>query len=502
MKSVYFVHNCLLCASRCASEMNFCSFLLVIPEDLLGHVVPASRALLVLRASRALRLWGSRLRLPVHVTPSTALVCEYRNSVRYVDAFYAVQHFLDRSLHMTASFHIEHFALQNIFVDETSLLVQTLKLCPRLKVLHLHNSRMNDDKMHALLSTVPASLEVFRFTKQFIKVCSVQFLGRLMKRLPRLRVLDLTENYINAGGCKFITSSIASNVVQELALGFNHIKSEQQAPDLDDHLGLDRFALTHLDVSHNMLKCNLQNSILKCLAVSAGRLQDLDLSYNDMNAHGVSFLSQSLKSCHALRRLVLAGNSMQNEGFCFLMCVLSPPGRHGGIALHSLDVGYNGLTDCAAALFARCLSTNRILHNTLHDVSFCSNGLYDVGVRAIVEALLPCRMTRLCLSHTQCGECAGIILASAMQEWPALRIVHIHENDLRDTSLLMIAIGMCNSRTKCREVYMRGNSPCLDTIDRLHTMLSENGIQNDLSSGLFRATRCLDDRLEVSNDRP
>lgn len=480
--------------------MNLCSFLQEAPEDLLGHVVPPSRALLVLQASRTLRLWGSRLRLPIHVTPSTALVREYRNSVRYVDAFYTVQHFLDRSLHMTASFNIEHFALQNVFVDETSLLVETLKRCPRLKVLHLHNCRMNDDKMHALLSTVPASLEVFRFTKQFIKVCSVKFLGRLMKRLSFLRVLDLTENYINTAGCKFITSSIASNVVQELALGFNHIKSEQQTQD--DHLGLDRFALTHLDVRHNMLKCNLHNSILKCLAVSAGRLQDLDLSYNDMNAHGVSFLSQSLKSCHALRRLALAGNSMQNEGFCLLMCVLSPPCVAGGIALHSLDVGDNGLTDCAAALFARCLSTNHILHNTLHDVSFSSNCLYDVGVRAIVEALLPCRMTRLCLAYTKCGECTGIILGNAMQLWPTLRIVHIHENYLRDTSLLMIATCLCNNPTKCRELYMRGNLPCIDTIDRLHTMLSANGIQNDASPRLFRATRCSDEGLAFSRDCP
>ena len=107
--------------------MNLCSFLQEVPEDLLGHVVPPSRALLVLQASRTLRLWGSRLRLPIHVTPSTALVREYRNSVRYVDAFYTVQHFLDRSLHMTASFHIEHFALQNVFVDETSLLVNGIQ---------------------------------------------------------------------------------------------------------------------------------------------------------------------------------------------------------------------------------------------------------------------------------------------------------------------------------------------------------------------------------------
>lgn len=482
--------------------MNLCGFLLAVPEDLLVHVVPRARTLLLLRASRGLRKWGSALRLPVHVTPSTAQQREYKNAVRYVDAFNAVQKFLDRSLHMTASFHIEHFALQNMNVDETSLLVQTLKLCPRLKVLHLHNCRMNDDKMHALLSTVPASLEVFRFTKQFIKVCSVKFLGRLMKRLTCLRVLDLTENYINTGGWKFIASSVSSKVLQELALGFNHIKSEQQTPELPDHLGLDRFALTHLDMRHNMLKYNCKNSILNCLAVSASILQDLDLSYNDIQTPGVAMLSQSLKSCSALRRLVLTGNSMQNEGFCLLMCVLSPPCVAGGIALHSLDVGDNGLTDCSAALFARCLRTNPVLHTALHDVSFSSNCLYDVGVRAIVEALLPCRMTRLCLAYTKCGECAGIILGSAMQVWQALRIVHIHENNLRDTSLLMIATGLCNNPTKCRELYMRGNYPCIDTIDRLNTMLSTNGIQNDASPILFNVTRYFSERLDVSKDRP
>ena len=314
-----------------------------------------------------------------------------------------------------------------------------------------------------------------------------------MNRLPCLRVLDLTENYINTAGCKFITSSIASNVVQELALGFNHIKSEQQTQD--DHLGLDRFALKRLDMRHNMINCNCRNSILNCLAVSASSLQDLDLSYNKLQTPGVAVLSASLKNCATLRRLVLAGNSMQNEGFCLLMCVLSPPCADGGIALRSLDVGDNGLTDCAAALFARCLSTNRILHNALHDVSFSSNCLYDVGVRAIVEALLPCRMTRLCLAYTKCGECAGIIFGSAMQVWPALRVVHIHENNLRDTSLLMIAVGLCQNQTKSRELYVRGNMPHLDTINRLSTMLSTNGIQHDASPKLFCVTR-----LEVSKD--
>jgi hypothetical protein len=216
-----------------------------------------------------------------------------------------------------------------------------------------------------------------------------------------------------------------------------------------------------------------------------------------MQTQGVSVLSRSLKSCSALRRLVLAGNSMQNEGFCLLMCVLSPPCRHDGIALHSLDVSDNDLTDCAAALFSRCLSTNRVLHNALHDVSFSSNCLYDVGVKTIVEALLPCRMTRLCLSHTKCGENAGIILGSAMQVWPALRVVHIHENNLRDTSLLMIAAGLCQNQTKSRELYVRGNMPFVDTIDRLSTILSKNDIQHDASPGLFGVTR-----LEVSTDCP
>ena len=84
------------------------------------------------------------------------------------------------------------------------------------------------------------SLEVFKFTRQWIKVDMVEVLGVLMQRLLCLRVLDLSENYINAADCKFITSSISSKVVRELAPGFNHIKSEQLTED--DHLGLDRFS--------------------------------------------------------------------------------------------------------------------------------------------------------------------------------------------------------------------------------------------------------------------
>ena len=464
--------------------MDLCSFLLAIPEDLLPDVLPCNRTLLVLMTNRALYDCGPRLRLPIHVTPSKALAREYNEWGRLsFERSCTVQYFLDRSVSMSVHFHIAHFTLQNIGVDDATLLIKLLELCPRMKVLHLHNNRIHDHLMHALLDAIPASVEVLKLTRQWIKVGDVECLGLAMQRLSCLRVLDLSENYLNSAGCSFIISNISSTAIESIALGFNHIKVGLHREC--EQLGFDRFALKHLDLKHNLINFNHVNSIFKCVKMSATVLEELDLSHNDLRMSGVSILSGHLQQCVRLRRLNVAGNRMQNEGFYHLMCVISPPSCksasvRGGIALHSLDVSSNELTECSSGIFARCVSGNLNLQKTLCDISFSNNHFYDVGAKMIVETLRPCPMSKLCLAKTRLGECAGETLASAMQLWPNLRFLDVNGNLMRDTCLLLIAISMCNNSTKNRELYVRENCTLYSgTSEHMYTMLSKNHIKHD-----------------------
>jgi Ran GTPase-activating protein (RanGAP) involved in mRNA processing and transport len=337
--------------------------------------------------------------------------------------------------------------------------------------------------MHALLNAIPASVEVLKLTRQWIKVCDVECLGLAMHRLTCLRVLDLSENYLNSAGCSFILSNVSSTSIDSIALGFNHIKTGLHRQC--DHLGLDRFTLKHLDLKHNLINFNYMDSILNCVKVSAGVIEELDLSQNDLRVKGVLILSRELEKCSRLRRLVLAGNRMQNEGFCLLMCVVSPPscksaGVGGGIALHSLDVSNNELTENSAGIFEHCMKNNLKLQKSLCEVSFSNNYFYDVGVKMIVKTLRPYPVSKLCLARTRLGESAAETLASAMQLWPNLRFLDVTGNLMRDTCLLLIAISMCNKSTKNRELYIRGNYKLHNnTSEHLHTMLSNNHIKHD-----------------------
>ena len=472
-----------------AQEMDLCSFLLAIPEDLLPDVLPCNRTLLVLMTNRALYDCGPRLRLPIHVTPSKALAREYNEWGRLsFQRSCTVQYFLDRSVSMSVHFHIAHFTLQNIGVDDATLLIELFGLCPRMKVLHLHNNRIHDSQMHALLGAIPASVEVLKLTRQWIKVGDVECLGLAMQRLSCLKVLDLSENYLNSAGCSFILSSISSTSIDSISLGVNHIKTGSHREC--DQLGFDRFALKHLDLKHNLINFNHINSIFKCVKMSATVIEELDLSHNDLRVSGVSLLSGHLQQCVRLRRLNVAGNRMQNEGFYLLMCVVSPPSHksarvRGGIALHSLDVSSNELTECSSGIFATCVSGNLNLQKTLCDISFSGNYFYDVGVKMIVETLRPYPISKLCLAKTRLGECAGETLASAMQSWPNLRFLDVNTNLMRDTCLLLIAISMCNKSTKNRELYFRDNCTIhSSTSEHIHTMLLKNNIKHDPS--LFR----------------
>jgi Ran GTPase-activating protein (RanGAP) involved in mRNA processing and transport len=280
----------------------------------------------------------------------------------------------------------------------------------------------------------------------------------LLERLVLLTELDLIENYLNSQGMEAITANISSRHLTHVCLGFNHLKSRfwNEHPQL----GFDRFVLKKLDLQHNLMQGVFCDSVYSCVRGSAAVLTALDVSHNDLRMIGISCLSACLQDCRALRHLNVADNLCGDAAVTLLLRALKPV-VHGNdvdkyIALESLDVAHNQLTGDSARVFMWCLSDNYRLQRSLSSVSFSYNTLQDVGVQVILEALLPCKVTKLSLAQCMMGETSGMCLATTMQHWPKLEFLDIHANRLCETSLCLIAQTLAQNDN--RETEIR----CLD----------------------------------------
>lgn len=438
--------------------MKLEEFLELMPPELGEHVLPATRVLQLCRVSKKMKDIVGLLQCRVDVEPGTTVRRMYADeSASYTQRRGAVNLFLGRSLQMCMSqFPIRSFKIHGMCIDQTGSFNAMLRNSTRLEILDMYNNHIPDDMIGGVFEAIPVSVRVLKLTRQWINRAAVSPLCALLGRLVLLTELDLSENYLNSQGIQALTASITSKHLKHVSLRFNHLRSRFW--DEHSQLGLDRFVLRELDLSHNLLQAVFGDSMYSCIRDSAGVLTKLDVSFNDLRLGGVSYLSTSLRHCYELRHLNIAGNLCGDAAISLLFSVIQPhmPGERY-IALESLDVSHNSLTCASARLFHRSLFGSEALRKNLSSVSFSNNDLHDTGAMLIVDALLPCNMKKLALAHCLMGETAGLCLAGTMLHWPMFAELDVHGNYLCSTSLVLMARALSQNESANKRMLFIGN---------------------------------------------
>lgn len=430
--------------------------------------------MMVGRVSKKMKNVVGKMHCPVDVQPGPTIRQLYADqAAAYTQRRWAVNVFLGRSLHMSMSnFFIRSFTIHGMCIDETGTLNAMLRKSQGLEVLDMYNNHIPDNKIGDVFEAIPPSLRVLKLTRQWIHRSAVTPLCELLTRLVLLRELDLSENYLNSQGMQALTASITSPHVRHLSLRFNHLRSRfmhEYSP-----LGLQRFMLKELDLSHNLLQSVQGDSMYACIRNSAGLLTKLDVSFNDLRVGGVSYLSTALSHNYALRHLNVAGNLCGDAAMALIFAVIHPHMHvhdKGCLALESLHVGHNNLTCASAVVFQRTLFGNEVLQKSLSDVSFSNNDLNDRGAMLVIEALLPCDMKKIALAHCVMGETAGMCLAGTMLYWPNIADVDVHGNHLCDTSLVLMARALTENNTDTIRMQFIGNWVTKDSYTQITEIL-------------------------------
>ncbi len=470
------------CAPNVA-QMNLQDFLKLAPADIAEHLVPPCRVLQLGRVSRDMMHLVQTTKFGVDVRPASCSAEEYAHREttngcgrRSVDFFVA------KSIEMTAKFHIRSLWMHDMHVGSNATFAEIFERSPRLEVVSLHNNRIDEELLRGVFAAIPSSVRILKLSRQWVNHKAVAPLCDLLKRLVLMEELDLSENYLSSHGMEALTASISSPYLRRVALGYNHLKSRfwNEHPDL----GFSRFTLQSLDLQHNMLQGVFCDSIFSCVRGSARALTTLDLSYNDLRLLGMSYLSASLQHCYELRHLNIAGNMCGDAGFALVLSALSPfvPAHDATrcAPLQSLDVASNELTAASARLFARWLSDNRRLEDTLSSFSFSYNDLNDAGAQGVLQALLPCKMKRLGLAQCKLSEIAGLRLAGIMLHWRELSFIDVHANSLCIMSLALITNALCQNNSNAKKMMLAGNRIDEESTLELAHILACAGVHSDI----------------------
>ncbi|KAL6491374.1 hypothetical protein MHYP_G00017190, partial [Metynnis hypsauchen] len=279
--------------------------------------------------------------------------------------------------------------------------------------------------------------------------------------------------------------------------------------------------------------CEILSSILQ----SNSSLKELDLSSNDLHDSGVKLLSKGLKSSQCkLEILRLASCNLDSEACEILSSVLQ-----SNSSLKELDLTNTDLQDSGVKLLSEGLKSSHckleilrlascnfggkdceILssvlqsNSSLKELDLSSNDLQDSGVKLVSVGLKSshCTLKTLRLASCNLGSEACEILSSVLQSNSSLKELDLSSNDLQDSGVELLPVGLKSSHCKLEILRLSGcmvtdegcsslasalksNPSHLRELDLSYNHPGESGVK--LLSDLLEDPHCALEELQVDH---
>ena len=368
------------------------------------------------------------------------------------------------------------FSYCNLDSQSCKPLVEGLKNCKRLEILHLNNNQINEDG----LTFIAPCLKSFRFLKAVyldhncIDDTCVKHLISGLKCYSNIDDLSLQNNLIGDEGAECIGSLFPLNILNSLNLNGNRIsgsgieamsKSLSACTSLNVlDLGFNRIGdqgavsltgalqnckyLSSLTLDHNQIGddgakalsglfqhchylievCAAYNEVgyegIKFISTNMLNLKLLDLTSNSLGCKGVQALFQAIKEDTKLETLLLGNNVSSDKA---IVEVLISSNNLKTLALECNRIGEKGITTLSKGLKYSHFLTSLILeHNKLNDE--CSIVLAE-GVKHCI------RLTKLSLKYNRIGDYGVKILVEALEHCYYLKELNLSSNIIGDDSV-------------------------------------------------------------------
>uniref|UniRef100_A0AAR2LB58 B30.2/SPRY domain-containing protein n=1 Tax=Pygocentrus nattereri TaxID=42514 RepID=A0AAR2LB58_PYGNA len=356
----------------------------------------------------------------------------------------------------------------------------------------------------------------------------------------KLETLRLAGCELSRGSFKTICSALqsANCPLKDLDLSRNDLQDSGvellSAGLKSSHCKLETLRLAGCKLSRDSFE-----TICSALQSANCPLKDLDLSINDLQGSGVELLSAGLKSSHCkLETLRLAGCKLSRDSFKTICSAL----QSANCPLKDLDLSSNDLQDSGVELLSAGLKSSHCKLETLklagcklrrdsfeticsalqsancplNDLDLSINDLQGSGVELLSAGLKSshCKLETLRLASCNLGGEACEILSSVLQSNSSLKELDLSSNDLQDSGVKLLSVGLKSSHCKLEILRLSGcmvtddacsslasalisNPSHLRELDLTYNHPGESGVK--LLSDLLKDPHCALEKLQVDH---
>ena len=426
------------------------------------------------------------------------------NEITASKAIHCITTFLFHNL------ELEELDLSNSFIQTAGVteIFKSLRNSSNLRKIYIHSNMITDEATDdlAVVLSQNTKLEEINISRNNLQTVGAVNIFQAIMHISTLTKFNIAHNMITNEATEYIVSILSNNnKLKELNLSHNNIvisdltkcnftnlqELDLSYTDLQTVLSikdLEVATLQKCNISGNYIPASKVNGIA-CFLFENDELQELDLSYNDLQGVGATCILDSLNISN-LTKLNISNNNITSD-LNYLVNVLTHATK-----LTQLDLSYNKLSSVkieyvlckAKCLFVNIrnlyLSGNEICNGAatalvnalsenirLKELSLCDTNLQMEEISKIFGTLRFPYLTKLSISHNNITEEAADGIATFLSESNGLEELDLSHNYLKSAGITKI----CRiNLLKLTAFNVSHNGITIEAVNAIATFLSHN----------------------------